>query len=164
MPPLKNALRATALTTILGATFLYNRTKNSTITAPLDPNDPIFQNRFYLKNNPHLNPSTQDVCVRRVPAGKIKPGLVLAFLKAQEEGRLGEEEGKGGVLEQVKEKVQKAVEEVKGETGNGSTTGEEYGLIEGFCAGVWSGLGTSYNCFQSILPQAASQRTSSSLG
>ena len=135
MPGLKTALQATALTTVLASTFIYNRTKQSKIISPLSPNDPIFFSKHYLKNNPHKNPSVQDICVRKVPASKIKPGLVEAFLAAR--GNEGEgKEGVRGVVENVKGKVENAVKGV-----DGKQEGPEFGLIEGFCAGVWGGLG-----------------------
>jgi hypothetical protein len=141
MPPLKTALQATALTTILASSFIYNRTKQSKIISPLSPTDPLFLSKFYLQNNPHKNPSTQDVCVRRVPASKIKPGLVEAFLRergVQERG----EEGKKGVKESMKESAGRVVDGVRSVVGGqGKESGEEFGLVEGFCAGVWSGIG-----------------------
>lgn len=109
MPAFKTAVQVTALTTVLSATFLYNRTKQSKIISPLSPDDPIFKNAAYLRNNPHGNASTQDVCVRVVPAAKIKPGLVEAFL---------------------------------GESGSEA---ERTKLVEGFCGGVWGGLGKFFN-------------------
>ncbi|KAI9700473.1 MAG: hypothetical protein M1820_006772 [Bogoriella megaspora] len=38
--------------------------------------DEIFSNVFYLRNNPNANPTTHDLCVRRVPLDKIRPELL----------------------------------------------------------------------------------------
>jgi hypothetical protein len=62
---------------------------------PLAPTDAIFSSAAYNKFNPEKNPSTHDLCVRKVPLSQLKPQLL------EKEGR----------------------------------------LVEGFCAGVWSGLG-----------------------
>ena len=103
-----------------------------------------------------------DLCVRRVPVGKVKPGLVEALVRAQEQEE--SERGRGfvkgdveggqavegkswsfaGMLGLGEKKVGDAVEVAK-ETLSGKEEveheGEEYGLVERFCAGVWSGLG-----------------------
>jgi hypothetical protein len=43
----------------------------------LDPaKDPIFRSTFYRKFNPSNNPTTHDVCVRRLPLWQIKESLV----------------------------------------------------------------------------------------
>ena len=156
MPILSKALKTVGATTLISSVFLYQRTKHSSFV-PISPNDPIFSSAAYAQNNPHRNPATQDLCVRRVPIGKVKPGLVDALLKAQaegeksgvvstKEGAVGRgEEGKGGWSlgglfgsASVKDKVVEAVEAVKGNT---VAEGPEYALVEHFCAGIWSGLG-----------------------
>lgn len=38
--------------------------------------DLIFRSNFYQKYNPSSNPALQDVCVRKIPAFKLKPELV----------------------------------------------------------------------------------------
>lgn len=62
---------------------------------PLSASDAIFSSAPYNKFNPEKNPTTNDLCVRKVPLNQLKPQLL------EKEGR----------------------------------------LVEGFCAGVWSGLG-----------------------
>lgn len=39
-----------------------------------------------MRNNPNRNPATQDICVRKVPLGSIKPNL----LEKADEGKLVE--------------------------------------------------------------------------
>jgi len=38
--------------------------------------DPISKSPFYKKYNPETNPSTYDLCIRRVPLTQIKPELL----------------------------------------------------------------------------------------
>lgn len=82
--------------------------------------------------------------MRRVPASKIKPGLVEAFLRERgvSESGNGKEEGKKGLKESVEEGAGRVVDSVKNAVGKeGKENGEEFGLVERFCAGVWSGIG-----------------------
>jgi len=87
--------------------------------------------------------------VRRVPASKIKPGLVEAFLREKGVQASEGSEGKGVVeglkagAESVKGKVERVVDGVKESVGATKESGPEFGLVEGFCAGVWSGIGES---------------------
>lgn len=71
--------KAFKLTTVGGAatigTFFY-MTRNSTIISPLSPSDPLYESSFYQKYNPLNNPTTNDVCVRKVPLSKIDAGLL----------------------------------------------------------------------------------------
>ena len=62
---------------------------------PLSASDPIWSSAAFNKFNPEKNPTTNDLCVRKVPLNQLKPQLL------EKEGR----------------------------------------LVEGFCAGVWGGLG-----------------------
>ena len=50
-------------------------TRNSNFV-PLAAADPIFSLPAYAKNNPNRNPTTQDLCVRKVTLSKIKPQLL----------------------------------------------------------------------------------------
>ncbi|KAI9744083.1 MAG: hypothetical protein M1818_002235 [Claussenomyces sp. TS43310] len=43
---------------------------------PLSPSDPIFSSKDFIRQNPNLNPCTQDLCIKRVPLSKIKPQLL----------------------------------------------------------------------------------------
>lgn len=38
--------------------------------------DPVFQSPFFKKYNPDSNPTTHDLCVRKIPIFKLKPELV----------------------------------------------------------------------------------------
>lgn len=40
---------------------------------PLSTSDYLYNSTFYARYNPERNPSTADVCVRKVPLSKIKP-------------------------------------------------------------------------------------------
>ncbi|TVY85530.1 hypothetical protein LSUE1_G000376 [Lachnellula suecica] len=53
---------------------------------PMSSTDAIFTSPAYIRNNPNKNPTTNDVCVRRVPLSKIKPQL----LEKEGEGKLVE--------------------------------------------------------------------------
>lgn len=43
---------------------------------PLPLDDPLWSSSVYARHNPHGNPSTQDVCIKRVPLSKIRPELL----------------------------------------------------------------------------------------
>lgn len=63
-------------------------------------------------------------------------------VKEVEEGTGNKGWSLGGWFGGAKEKVESVVEKVVvGKEEKKETTGEEYALIESFCAGVWSGLG-----------------------
>ena len=81
---LSKAVKATALgiATTTGAFFFV--TRKSTFVPLLPTTDPIFLSSFYKKFNPDQNPTTHDLCVRRVPLSKIKPSL------RREDGKLVE--------------------------------------------------------------------------
>ena len=38
--------------------------------------DPVFQSPFFRIYNPDSNPTTHDLCIRRIPLFKLKPELV----------------------------------------------------------------------------------------
>ncbi|KAL2127332.1 hypothetical protein VTI74DRAFT_10893 [Chaetomium olivicolor] len=57
----------------------------TTIISPLPKDDPLWRSKSYARYNFHQNPSTQDVCVKRIPLSKIKPELL------QHEGDLATE-------------------------------------------------------------------------
>ena len=51
---------------------------------PISASDAIFNSVAYNKFNPEKNPSTKDLCVRKVPLNQVKPQLL------EKEGRLVE--------------------------------------------------------------------------
>lgn len=61
----------------LGTTGLaaYLAAKNPVIS-PLAAADPVWSSRLFKKHNPAGNPATQDVCIKRIPIGKIRPELL----------------------------------------------------------------------------------------
>jgi hypothetical protein len=61
----------------------WGATRND-VFAPMDSSDPIFQSAFFKKFNPNRNPTTHDVCIRRIPLDKIQPSLI------EEKGKLVE--------------------------------------------------------------------------
>ncbi|KAF5019321.1 hypothetical protein F66182_8678 [Fusarium sp. NRRL 66182] len=69
--------RKIAVPTLLGTstTAAYLAAKNPVIS-PLPSNDPIWSTRLFRRGNPNGNPSTQDVCIKRVPFSKIRPELL----------------------------------------------------------------------------------------
>lgn len=51
---------------------------------PMPPNDYIYNTTMFARFNPERNPTMSDLCVRRVPLGKIRPELL------EDEGKLVE--------------------------------------------------------------------------
>lgn len=92
---MRSVLAVTGYGSLATAGTFVALTRNSRFI-PLSPSDYIFNTTHYARNNPENNPTTNDLCIRKVPLTKIRPELL-------------EKEGK---------------------------------LVEAFCAGVWSGLGT----------------------
>ena len=70
-------MRTTVLTGLLGTSTAaaYLAARNPVIS-PLPPNDPVWSSKVYKKQNPSRNPTTQDICVKRLPISKIKPELL----------------------------------------------------------------------------------------
>lgn len=91
---LRRTLKLTTLTTTTTLALFFYTTRHNTFI-PLPQTDPIFSSSAFRKLNPSKNPTTHDLCVRKVPLSEINPSLL-------------EKKGK---------------------------------LVEGFCAGVWSGWG-----------------------
>jgi hypothetical protein len=48
----------------------------TTIVSPLPEDDPLWRSKSYAAYNSHRNPSTQDVCIKRIPLSRIKPELL----------------------------------------------------------------------------------------
>ncbi|PYH40348.1 uncharacterized protein BP01DRAFT_361362 [Aspergillus saccharolyticus JOP 1030-1] len=70
--------RALKLTTIGGTASLgafFFATRNS-VFVPLPLSDPIFHTPGYQSLNPHNNPTSHDLCIRRVPLSEINPSLL----------------------------------------------------------------------------------------
>ncbi|KAL4754418.1 hypothetical protein BDW72DRAFT_166821 [Aspergillus terricola var. indicus] len=57
----------------LGAFFAYTRNDRF---VDMPPTDPIFSHPLYAKFNPSKNPTTHDLCIRRVPLSEINPSLL----------------------------------------------------------------------------------------
>jgi hypothetical protein len=70
---LRKAVYTGLLATSGSAAFL--AAKNPVI-APLTSDDGIWKSAVYRKHNPSKNPSTQDVCIKRIPLSKIRPELL----------------------------------------------------------------------------------------
>ncbi|KAJ9145444.1 FAD linked oxidase [Pleurostoma richardsiae] len=61
---------------LTGTAFVGYLGGTTTILCPLPRNDPIWTSAMYQKYNIHRNPTTQDVCIKRIPLDKIKPELL----------------------------------------------------------------------------------------
>ncbi|RAK77654.1 uncharacterized protein BO72DRAFT_447804 [Aspergillus fijiensis CBS 313.89] len=72
---IRRALKLTTIggTATLGAFFF--ATRNSTFV-PLPTTDPIFHTPGYQTLNPHNNPTSHDLCIRRVRLADINPSLL----------------------------------------------------------------------------------------
>ncbi|KAL4807948.1 hypothetical protein BDV18DRAFT_136421 [Aspergillus unguis] len=65
----------------LGGFFAYTRNDRF---VPMSATDAIFAHPLYAKFNPSTNPTTHDLCIRRVPLSEINPSLL------EKKGRLVE--------------------------------------------------------------------------
>ncbi|KAI9367769.1 hypothetical protein BJX61DRAFT_551089 [Aspergillus egyptiacus] len=72
---IKRTLKLTTYTGLasVGAFFLYTRNARF---EPMIATDPIFSHPFYRQFNPEKNPTTHDLCIRRVPLREINPSLL----------------------------------------------------------------------------------------
>ncbi|TKA68459.1 hypothetical protein B0A49_03050 [Cryomyces minteri] len=82
-PPLRTILAVSALATTATASTFSLLSRNSR-SVPLPPSDPLFASSSFRNYNPDKNPTTRDLCVRRVPLGRIRAELL------EGEGRLDE--------------------------------------------------------------------------
>lgn len=82
---LRTTLALTGYSTLATAAGFIALTRHSKIL-PLPPSDYIFNSTLYARYNPNNAPVTHDICVRKVPLGKVRPEL----LEKAEEGRLVE--------------------------------------------------------------------------
>lgn len=48
----------------------------TSIICPLPIDDPLWGSSVYARHNVHNNPTTQDVCIKRIPLGKVRPELL----------------------------------------------------------------------------------------
>ena len=70
-------IKKTFYTGVLGTSALVGYLATTTsIICPLPRNDPIWTSKVYSKYNIQKNPSTQDVCIKRIPLSKIRPELL----------------------------------------------------------------------------------------
>jgi hypothetical protein len=70
-------IKKTFYTTVLTGTALVGYVAGSTsIICPLPRDDPIWHSSPYRRYNAQNNPSTQDVCIKRIPLSKIRPELL----------------------------------------------------------------------------------------
>ncbi|KAL4882683.1 hypothetical protein BJY04DRAFT_186705 [Aspergillus karnatakaensis] len=83
MGVIKRTLKLTTYASLasVGGFFLYTRNDRF---VPMTTSDPIFNHPFYHKFNPSGNPTTHDLCIRRVPLSHIQPSLL------EKKGRLVE--------------------------------------------------------------------------
>lgn len=81
---IRKTLKLTTISATAGLGAFFVATRNSSFVA-LDPaKDPIFSSKPFRKLNPEANPTTHDLCVRRVPLTDINPVLL------EKKGRLVE--------------------------------------------------------------------------
>lgn len=66
----------TGVLTGLGTAGLGYLGLSTSIISPLPDDDPLWRSKSFAKYNLHQNPSTQDVCTKRIPLSKIKPELL----------------------------------------------------------------------------------------
>lgn len=66
----------TGVLTGLGTGVLGYLGASTAIISPLPEDDPLWRSKSYAKYNSHRNASTQDICIKRVPLGRIKPELL----------------------------------------------------------------------------------------
>lgn len=70
-------IKRTFYTTVLTGTAFVGYVAGSTsIIRPLPRDDPIWKSNPFNRYNVQNNPSTQDVCIKRVPLSKIRPELL----------------------------------------------------------------------------------------
>lgn len=68
-------LKVTAAGSVASVGVFIGATRND-IFEPLDTSDHIFHSTSFHKYNPNRNPTTHDLCVRRIPLDKIDPKLL----------------------------------------------------------------------------------------
>lgn len=79
-------IKRTIYTTVLTGTAFVGYVAGSTsIICPIPRDDPLWTSKTYARHNVHKNPTTQDVCIKRIPLDKVRPELL------QKEGDLAVE-------------------------------------------------------------------------
>jgi hypothetical protein len=77
MPSLTSKLlQATAVSTAATIAAFFVWTKHCQFADMSSATDPIFQSAFYKKYNPSANPTTHDLCIRKIPIFKLRPEQV----------------------------------------------------------------------------------------
>ncbi|KAB8074895.1 hypothetical protein BDV29DRAFT_156154 [Aspergillus leporis] len=71
----KGFLKLTTYGGLATAGAFFYTTRND-VFVPMQPTDPIFQSAAYRKLNPSQNPTTHDLCIRKVPLSDINPALL----------------------------------------------------------------------------------------
>ncbi|KAK4124439.1 hypothetical protein N657DRAFT_391297 [Parathielavia appendiculata] len=66
----------TGVLTGLGTGVLGYLGATTTIVSPLPEDDPLWRSKSYAAYNSHRNPSTQDICTKRISLSRIKPELL----------------------------------------------------------------------------------------
>ncbi|PSR88685.1 hypothetical protein BD289DRAFT_431758 [Coniella lustricola] len=61
---------------ITGSAVLGYTHASTSIICPLPHTDPLWASKTYARFNAHKNPSTQDVCIRRISLDKVRPELL----------------------------------------------------------------------------------------
>lgn len=70
-------IKKTVYTGVLtGAGLLGYLGLTTSLTCPLNRDDPLWRSRVYAKHNKYANPSTQDIVTKTIPLSKIKPELL----------------------------------------------------------------------------------------
>lgn len=70
-------IKRTIYTTALTGTALVGYVAGTTsIIRPIPRDDPIWSSKMFARYNIHNNPTTQDVCIKRIPLSKVKPELL----------------------------------------------------------------------------------------
>jgi hypothetical protein len=77
MPSLvSKLLQGSAITTSASIAAFVVWTKHCEFDDISPATDPIFQSAFYKKYNPSSNPTTHDLCIRKIPIFKLRQDLV----------------------------------------------------------------------------------------
>ena len=72
---IRGTLKLTTIGTAATLGTFFWATRDSTFVA-LPVTDHIFQSKLFSKFNPSKNPTTHDLCIRKVPLSEINPALL----------------------------------------------------------------------------------------
>lgn len=61
---------------LTGTAFVGYVAGSTTIICPLPRDDPLLSSGIFARYNRHKNPSTQDVCIKRISLDKVRPELL----------------------------------------------------------------------------------------